>query len=109
MEKNEQELRQIRGVVQSIHFDSMHQAKRVMERLVYEYKWPSVNDLLSLVYNPYDHLLLDFGDCYCWTDLKHDILSNKYGAAYRKDSKTGRAYFVLQLPVPERVCNKCNE
>lgn len=103
MDRNEQELRQIREIIQSIRFDSMQQAKRVMEQLVYEYKWPNVNDLFRILSSPLSKEMLKFGEQYVWTDLKHDILSNKYGAAYRQDPKTKHAYFVLQLPVPERI------
>lgn len=89
----------ISNILRSIKFDSMKQAKDIMRILVYEMKWPSVNDLLKLLGRP----LLEYGDSYVWTDLQYDILSNKYGAAWRKNIKTKRSYFVLQLPVPEKI------
>lgn len=89
----------ISNILRSIKFDSMKQAKDIMRILVYEMKWPSVNDLLKLLNRP----LLEYGDSYVWTNLQYDILSNKYGAAFRKDIKTKRSYFVLQLPVPEKI------
>lgn len=103
MEQNDIILRQIRNIICSLCFDSMQQAKRVMEQLVYEYTWPSVNDVFRILDSPIPNEMINIGDQYVWTDLKHDILSNKYGAAYRQDPKTKHAYFVLQLPVPERI------
>lgn len=86
-------------ILRSTRFNLMKQAKDVMWALVYDLRDPSVNDLLQLIGKE----LLPYGDSYRWTNLKFDILTNKYGAAYRQDSKTKHAYFVLQLPVPEKV------
>lgn len=89
----------ITQTLRRLRFDSMDQAKSVFQYMINleeeTGKPVTVNQLYSFIGLP------DKGeteDHYGWEGLSWDILSNKYGAAYRYDNRTRKGYFVVRFP-----------
>ncbi len=94
----ELENQKIHKFLKNLRFKTMENAKMSLSFLL-QMREPTINDLRKIV----GQEAFSFGDNYFWDNLHWDLLSNKYGAAHRYDTKTKKSYFVLQLPTPIHI------
>lgn len=79
--------------------DSMNSGKCILKFVISDYYFTTLNTLLSAM--GYQQVVN--GERWGWTNLKWDLLSNKYGVCASHDKLAGKTNIVLNLPPIERI------
>lgn len=97
----------IRKILRQKAFDSKDSAKYAIHYLIglTHLHIPTVNDLLMYLQME----TLEYGGNWGWADLYWDILSVNYGIKTLRDRRTGKTWYILQLPPVEKLTKPLNE
>lgn len=87
--------------LRTTNLESMNAGKCILQVLINMHNFVSLNALLSAMDRPQ----VENGERWGWTNLKWELLSNKYGVCASHDKVTGRTNITLNLPPIERIDN----